>query len=130
MDLVSDVDFSGMNFMFNKERGFEAGQIMDLAKRYHYSPAEKLNLFLSVLRRNISEAELLKLFKAWDMKSNPALRVGDYRHYLKDFWSIYTLIQRTTDNPFYLCLIKKILSSPLFYMSPLRPTELRCLMPF
>ncbi len=85
VDLVSDVDFSGMNFMFNKERGFEAGQIMDLAKRYHYSPAEKLNLFLSVLRRNISEAELLKLFKAWDMKSNPALRVGDYRHYLKDF---------------------------------------------
>lgn len=66
---------------------FDAQAMIDLANRYSYNRAEKLNLFLAALNRNISEKELLKVMAAWNILDHITVSVQEYEFYLSHFFN-------------------------------------------
>ncbi|MYE07508.1 MAG: hypothetical protein F4X95_01980 [Oligoflexia bacterium] len=76
----------GAEFLFDHKAAFTSEQMIALASRYNYTYFEKLNLFLFALYRDISEEELLKLFKSWGIYENIAVYIKDYSTYLENFF--------------------------------------------
>ena len=56
-------------------------QIVAFAERYQYNYPQKLNLFLHVLYKNISDQELLKLMQTWNIKQQTEVYLNDYIEY-------------------------------------------------
>ena len=82
-------------FLFDPKIPFTSEQMITLASRYNYTYFEKLNLFLFALYRNISEEELLKLFKAWGIYKNIAVYIRDYEIYIQYFFEKLIFTQQS-----------------------------------
>lgn len=78
--------FTEINFLFLADNNINSETLISLADRYEYTFSEKLNLFLYVLYKNISEVELLKLQTAWGITGNSAVYIRDYQKYMKEFF--------------------------------------------
>ena len=85
--VVTSEEFSSIEALFNKT--LTSKLLIDLANQYNYTNAEKLNLFLFSLNRNISEKELLKLAKFWNIEQNTHVYIKDYGIYMDQFFRAF-----------------------------------------
>ncbi len=73
-----------INFLFS-EKAITSEQLIALVDKYNYTPPERLNLFLLILHKNISEEELSKLFTVWNIAEYTAVYAHDYKKYMSAF---------------------------------------------
>ena len=64
-----------------KQRG-----LISFTNQYNYTSAEKLNLFLFLLHNNISDKNLLTLWKAWEIDKYPIVYIKDSKKYINNFF--------------------------------------------
>ena len=86
IEVVSKEAVEKAFFLF-QDVPFDAQELIDLASYYDYSRAEKLNLFLAAMNKNISEKELLKVMEAWNILDHITVYVQEYESYLDNFFN-------------------------------------------
>ncbi len=102
--------FTEINFLFLAESNIKSNTLIALTNRYEYTFSEKLNLFLHVLYKNISETEIFKLQKAWGITNNSAVYIRDYKKYMKEFFQ-YLQIPSDSQKTDIISLFSKVESA-------------------
>ena len=108
---VSDVikvveNIEGVRFLFDTNVSFTSEEMIKLAEKYNYTYFEKLNLFLFALHRNITEEELLKLFKTWGIDKKMAVDIKDYAIYIDYFFEKFSS-NKKNETKYFRKLLKK-----------------------
>ncbi len=85
LSIISKDMLDEVFFLFEPGQAMTAKKLTALIKKYNYTEAEKWNLFLAALYKNISDKELLKLLKRWNGGKNKIVYFKDYKSYFNDF---------------------------------------------
>ena len=85
VDMISENTLHEIGFLFESEQPLTAKKITNLTKKYNYTEPEKWNLFLTILYKNISDKELLKVLKKWNRGKNKVVYFQDLKPYFNDF---------------------------------------------
>ena len=93
-DIISEEGLNKIHFLFESKTTLSAQNIITLSEYYNYTLAEKLNLFLVALYKNISDSELLKVLKEWQITENKAIYIQDYTEYLNNFFQVYRVANK------------------------------------
>ena len=91
VNIVSEWMVKEVSFLFKASTPITAQDIITLTESYNYTEPEKLNLFLTLLYKNISDEELLKILMEWRIRGNQAIHIQDYERYFDNFFQLYGL---------------------------------------
>ena len=70
----------------DEKKTLKQRELISFTNQYNYTPAEKLNLFLFLLQNNISDKNLLTLWKAWEIDKYPIVYIEDSKKYINNFF--------------------------------------------
>ncbi len=103
---ILNEDFGDINFLF-LEKAITSEQLIALVDKYNYTPPERLNLFLLILHKNISEEELSKLFTVWNIAEHTAVYARDYKKYMGTFIDTLSFSSEEQDKETVLSMLDK-----------------------
>ena len=88
---VSENTLQEIHLLFESEKELTAKNLIEVSSKYRYTLAEKLNLWIRALHKNISDQELLKALEMWNITKNQAIYIKDYKAHLDSFIKVHSL---------------------------------------